>query len=68
MKANRTERKLHHLDAVIHVNGLLKWCSDYEEFGSKYVSNLLDLRSQIVLCSTQQPKKQKPVTDFFTKQ
>lgn len=55
--------KTSHDDAINCVNGLLKWCDENQS--AKYVSVLLDLRTEIVNAAKIQPKKQTVLSDFF---
>lgn len=63
--------KTQHGDALIYVNGLLKWCDENNDHSAKYVCTLLDLRTEIVnaaKAAKEQPKKQTVLSDFFSKQ
>lgn len=57
--------KIPHTDAIDYVNGLIKWCTQNEDVGSKYTSDLLSLRSDIVTTHTKKTTKQKSLTDYF---
>lgn len=54
-------------DAISSVNTLIKWCEENQQKGTKYLTNLLALRSDIVQRHFSQPKIQKCVTDYFPK-
>lgn len=52
-------------DAINSVNTLIKWCEENNQQGTKHLTGLLALRSDIVTKHFAQPKIQKRVTDFF---
>lgn len=60
------EEKTSHNSALDCVNQLLKWCGENQS--TKYVSSLLDLRTEIVNAAKNVPKKQTTMSDFLTKQ
>lgn len=60
------EQKTSHNSAMDCVNQLLKWCNENQS--TTFVSQLLDLRKQIVDAAKNQPKKQTKIGDFFANQ
>lgn len=51
-------------EAIKSVNQLMKWCQGHEQ-GAKHMSNLLNLRTDIVTKHLATPQIQKQVTDYF---
>lgn len=57
------EPKVTHSAALDCVNQLLKWCNENQS--TKYVTGLLDLRTEVVDAAKQMPKKQTHMRDYF---
>lgn len=53
-------------EAMQYVNALLQWCNE-NRASSTHISNLVNLRTEIVTRTLQIRKKQSVVTDFFTR-
>lgn len=52
-------------DAINSVNRLIKWCEKNSQEGTKHLTGLLNLRSDIVAKHLLQPKIQKRLDDYF---
>lgn len=62
-----TQPKIPYSTAIQSVNSLIKWCEQDPIFSTKHISNLLALRTDIVVAHTKVPKKQTTLTNFFQK-
>ena len=47
------------------INNVIKWCETGDIYSSKLMSNLLDVRNDIVVSSLNKSKKQTSSTDFM---
>lgn len=53
--------------AIDSVNSLIKWCEENHQFSNRHISNLLALRTDMVVANAKTPKKQTKLTEFFEK-
>lgn len=54
--------------AIDSVNSLIKWCEENHQFSNRHISNLLALRTDMVVVNAKtQQKKQTKLTEFFEK-
>lgn len=56
-----------HSKVLEGINNVIKWCKTSDIFSSKHMSNLLDVRNDIVVSSLNKSKKQTSITDFMSK-
>lgn len=58
---------LAYIDALNAVNTLIKWTEENKTFTNKHMSNLIELRSDVVKNHLANPPKQSLLTNYFSK-
>lgn len=66
MNGEINEPRISYSSAIESVNNLLKWCGQTCLLSTKHMSNLLAVRSDIVVSHLNKTKKQSSITDFMT--